>query len=165
MIRKLGEADFYSALAVINSAAEAYRGVIHPDLWKEPYMSPEYLKEELDSGVAFWGYEAAGELAGVMGIQDVDDVTLIRHAYVRTEDRNKGIGARLLDHLRGMTDRPILIGTYRAAAWAVYFYQKHGFRIIDGEEKDRLLRKYWRLPARQVETSIIMADEKWFDRI
>lgn len=164
MIRKLGADDFQSILAVINDAAEAYRGVIHPDLWAEPYMPEDYLKKEMDEGVEFFGYEAAGELIGVMGVQDRGDVTLIRHAYIRTEDRGKGIGSILLENLRGITDKPILIGTYRDAAWAIYFYERHGFRLIEGEEKDRLLKKYWRLPDRQVEISIVMADEKWFEQ-
>ncbi|MGK7344967.1 MAG: GNAT family N-acetyltransferase [Candidatus Nitrospinota bacterium M3_3B_026] len=164
MIRKLGADDFPYILAVINDAAQAYRGVIHPGLWSEPYMSEDYLKSEMRGGVEFWGYEAAGELIAVMGAQDKGDVTLIRHAYTRTEDRRRGVGSILLNRLMETTGKPILIGTYRDAPWAIYFYERHGFRLIDGPEKDRLLRKYWDLPGRQVETSIVMADERWFER-
>lgn len=164
MIRKLGADDFPYILSVINGAAQAYRGVIHPDLWAEPYMSEDYLINEIRDGVEFWGYEAAGELIAVMGVQDKEDVTLIRHAYTRTEDRRRGVGSILLKRLMETTGKPILIGTYRDAPWAIYFYEKHGFRLIDGPEKDRLLKRYWSLPDRQVETSIVLADEKWFGK-
>jgi len=112
--------------------------------------------------VAFWGYEEGGGLAGVMGLQDVGDVTLIRHAYVRTADRNRGIGTKLLAHLMVRTGRPLLVGTWAAAAWAVRFYERHGFRLVEPAEKDRLLRKYWSIPKRQVDTSVVLADETWF---
>jgi N-acetylglutamate synthase-like GNAT family acetyltransferase len=114
------------------------------------------------SGVRFWGYEEHGELVGVMGIQDVGDVTLIRHAYVRTAERNHGIGGILLSELRRMTTRPTLIGTWAAATWAIRFYEKHGFQLVTHAEKDRLLKQYWSIPERQVETSVVLADERWF---
>ncbi len=158
MIRRCSEKDFDAILSIINDAARAYKGVIPSDRWKEPYMSTEYLRHELDSGVVFWGYEEDGELIGVMGIQDVRDVTLIRHAYVRTSMRNKGIGGKLLHHLKGLTDRPILIGTWADATWAVRFYQKHGFHLVSREEKDRLLKKYWSIPERQIETSVVLVE-------
>ena len=123
-------------------------------------MSREELRHEIDEGVAFWGYEEDGKLKGVMGIQDVQDVTLIRHAYVRTAERNKGIGSKLMSHLRQMTDRPILIGTWADAVWAIWFYEKHGFRLVSTEEKNRLLKKYWRIPERQVETSVVLAEQR-----
>jgi N-acetylglutamate synthase-like GNAT family acetyltransferase len=121
------------------------------------------LKEQIEQGVVFWGMELDGKLAGVMGIQPVQDVTLIRHAYVRTVFRNRGIGGNLLKQLRVSTTRPILIGTWAAAIWAIAFYEKHGFRKVTPAEKDRLLKKYWSIPDRQVETSVVLADKKWFE--
>ncbi len=158
MIRQCTERDFDAIYSIINDAAQAYKGVIPSDRWKEPYMSEEYLRHELDSGVVFWGYEENGELIGVMGIQHVRDVALIRHAYVRTVQRNKGIGSRLLSHLRKMTDLPILIGTWADATWAIRFYEKHGFHLVSAEEKNRLLKKYWSIPERQIETSVVLAE-------
>src|SRR5262249_18517933 len=113
---------------IINDGARAYRGVIPEDRWTDPYMPREHLRPEIEDGVEFWGYEDGGRLEGVMGIQPVRDVTLIRHAYIRTADQRRGIGTLLLDHLRTMTDGPILIGTWADAAWAIRFYEKHGFR-------------------------------------
>ena len=158
MIRLCNDNDFVEIFLIVNDAAQAYKGVIPADCWNEPYMSKAYLRHEMDAGVAFWGYEEAGELAGVMGIQDVQDVTLIRHAYVRTVRRNRGIGGKLLSFLRTQTSRPVLIGTWTAAVWAVGFYKKHGFRLVTPEEKDRLLRRYWSISNRQVETSVVLAE-------
>ena len=160
MIRRCEETDIETIFTIINDAARAYRGVIPADRWHEPYMPLEELRDEIESGVVFWGWEEDGRLTGVMGIQDVKDVTLIRHAYVRTSDRNRGIGSQLLKHLRTLTDRPIMIGTWKAAAWAVAFYEKHGFRLVTVEEKERLLRTYWSIPERQVATSVVLVDEK-----
>jgi GNAT superfamily N-acetyltransferase len=162
MIRRSEDGDLDAILSVINAAAQAYRGVIPEDRWKEPYMRRAELIEEIESGVAFWVYQEVGVLDGVMGIQDVADVTLIRHAYVRPESQRHGIGSRLLAHLRRTTDRPVLIGTWADAAWAIRFYQKHGFRLIPPPEKGRLLRTYWSIPERQVETSVVLADDRWF---
>jgi GNAT superfamily N-acetyltransferase len=161
MIRRCREDDFEAIYDIVNDAAEAYRGVIPADRWKEPYMPRAELREEIDAGVAFWGWEQDGELIGVMGIQDVGDVTLIRHAYVRTARRRQGIGTRLLGHLRELTRGPILIGTWADALWAVRFYEKHGFRLVSPAEKDRLLAKYWSIPARQVATSVVLAGPRW----
>lgn len=158
MLRPTTDADFDAILAIVNDAAQAYRGVIPDDCWHQPYMSAAALRREIDAGVRFHGWEEYGALLGVMGIQDVRDVTLIRHAYVRTSHRNRGIGAALLVHLRGLTGRPMLIGTWKAAGWAIRFYEKHGFRLVGEEEKDRLLKKYWNIPARQVETSVVLSD-------
>ncbi|GMU24611.1 MAG: hypothetical protein AMXMBFR13_46850 [Phycisphaerae bacterium] len=158
MIRLCRDSEFDTIWDIINDAAGAYRGVIPADCWHEPYMSREYLRHEMDAGVAFWGIEEAGELVGVMGIQDVQDITLIRHAYVRTERRGQGIGSALLAHLRTLTTRPTLIGTWAAATWAIRFYQKHGYRLVTPEEKDRLLRKYWDIPDRQIETSVVLVE-------
>jgi N-acetylglutamate synthase-like GNAT family acetyltransferase len=148
---------------IINDAAGAYRGVIPADCWAEPYMSEEELRREIESGVQFWGIEEEGRLVGVMGIQHVLDVSLLRHAYVRTVARQKGIGARLLDVLRVQTSRPLLVGTWAAAAWAVRFYEKHGFCLVTPGEKDMLLKKYWNIGDRQVQTSVVLADGRWFE--
>ncbi len=165
MIRRCTPGDFDAILAIVNDAATAYRGVIPADRWKEPYMPAGELEHEIRSGVVFWSFEEeGGELAGVMGIQDVKDVTLIRHAYVRTALRNRGIGGRLLEHLQALAARPVLIGTWAAAVWAVRFYEKHGFARVSQEEKDRLLGLYWSIPARQVETSVVLADAAWTRR-
>jgi N-acetylglutamate synthase-like GNAT family acetyltransferase len=147
---------------IINDAARAYRGIIAADRWHEPYMPLAELKREVASGVSFWGAEQSGQLAGVMGIQPVMDVTLIRHAYVRTAFRSRGIGSDLLRHLHALAPGPVLVGTWAAATWAVGFYEKHGFRKVIPSEKDRLLRKYWSIPDRQIETSVVLADNKWF---
>lgn len=162
MIRRCTDEDFDIVYEIINDAAEAYRDVIPGDRWQEPYMPAEELRHEIGDGVVFWGYEEDGELLGVMGIQPVRDVTLIRHAYVRTANRNLGIGSRLLAHLREQTAGPVLMGTWAAANWAIRFYEKHGFRRVAPEEKDRLLKTYWSIPERQVETSVVLADEMWF---
>ena len=159
MIRLCGTDDFETIYEIVNDAAVAYKGVIPPDRWHEPYMGREELQHEIDDGVRFWGYEEDGELVGVMGIQDVEDVTLIRHAYVRTTQRRKGVGGKLLSHLLTLSNRPILIGTWAAATWAIRFYEKHGFRLVTEEEKNRLLIKYWSIPERQVETSVVLVEE------
>ncbi|TCL73273.1 N-acetylglutamate synthase-like GNAT family acetyltransferase [Hydrogenispora ethanolica] len=163
MIRQCGDSDFETIYQIINDAAQAYRGVIPDDRWKEPYMTRPELQREIADGVGFWGCEADGELVGVMGIQPKGEVVLIRHAYVRTIRRNRGIGGTLLEFLRGRTAQPILIGTWAAADWAVHFYEKHHFRQVSPGEKVRLLHRYWEIPERQVETSVVLADAAWFD--
>ncbi|MCG6981530.1 MAG: GNAT family N-acetyltransferase [Deltaproteobacteria bacterium] len=164
MIRKCDESDFELIYQIINEAAQVYKGIIPADRWKEPYMPRDELKHEVDAHVYFYGYEEDGELLGVMGIQDVLDVTLIRHAYVRTAQQNRGIGGKLLSHLRTLTSRPILLGTWADATWAIRFYEKHGFHLVTPEEKDRLLKKYWSIPDRQIETSVVLAEENWSDQ-
>ncbi|HYJ38009.1 MAG TPA: GNAT family N-acetyltransferase [Chitinophagaceae bacterium] len=161
MIRKCEERDFKEIYAIINDAATAYRNVIPADRWHEPYMPEEELKKQIDEGVEFWSYTEEEEILGVMGIQFKGDVTLIRHAYVRTTNRKKGIGSKLLEHLSATATTPVLIGTWAAATWAVEFYQKHGFRLLPEEEKNNLLRKYWSIPSRQVETSVVLANADW----
>lgn len=161
MIRRCGPADVAAMLAIINDAAQAYRGVIPADRWHEPYMPEDELRGELAAGVVFWGAEVDGRLAGVMGLQDVQDVALIRHAYVATAHRGRGIGGELLRHLLAQTDRPVLVGTWAAATWAVRFYALHGFALTSPAEKERLLRKYWSIPDRQIETSVVLADARW----
>jgi GNAT superfamily N-acetyltransferase len=144
-------------LAIVNAAAEAYRGVIPEDCWHEPYMPAEELDQEIADGVVFWGYEADGELVGVMGIQDVGDVDLIRHAYVLPDSQGRGIGRELLERLLESTDRQILVGTWAAAEWAIRFYRRHGFELVAAERTAELLRKYWSIPDRQIETSVVLA--------
>ena len=161
VIRPCAGSEFEIVHEIINDAAQAYRGALPGDCWKEPYMSRSELQHEIDEKVVFWGFEEDGELAGVMGIQHVQDVTLIRHAYVRTTRQQQGIGSKLLSRLREQTTRPILVGTWADAAWAVRFYERHGFRLVSEEEKDRLLRRYWSISERQVETSVVLAGPRW----
>ena len=158
MIRPCASADFPTIREIINDAAVAYRGVIPADRWHEPYMPADELRREIAAGVRFWGFEESGQLVGVIGLQHVQDVALIRHAYVRTECRSRGIGGKLLAHVREQTERPILIGTWAAAVWAVRFYEKHGFRLVTPERKVELLRRYWSIPERQIETSVVLAE-------
>ena len=164
MIRRCTEGDFEEIYQIINDGAQAYKGVIPEDRWHEPYMTREELQHEIHDGVAFWGFEENTELIGVMGIQDRGDVILIRHAYVRTIKRKQGIGTALLRHLEGVTGGPILIGTWRDATWAVRFYQKNGYHLVEEYEKDQLLKKYWQIPTRQIETSVVLANAKWLKR-
>ena len=162
-IRRCKDSEFESIFAIVNDAAEAYRGRIPSDCWRDPYMSREELRHEIGDGVEFWGYEANADLLGVMGIQQVKDVTLIRHAYVRTAKRGRGIGSALLSHLYDQTTRPVLVGTWAAAVWAIAFYEKHGFRLVSTKEKDELLKAYWSISPRQIETSVVLADRKWWE--
>ena len=162
MIRVCIGDDFEAIFQVINDAAEAYRGIIPVDRWHEPYMPREELRAEVSAGVAFLGYEKGDELGGVMGTQDVQDVTLIRHAYVRTAQRGQGIGGELLGRIMDQATKPILIGTWADAVWAVRFYENHGFKVVSTQEKETLLRKYWNVPDRQIETSVVLADQRWF---
>ena len=163
MIRQCDHRDFEILYSIINEAAQKYKGVIPDDCWKLPYMSKDELKHEFDVGVVFWGFEENNRLIGVMGIQYVQDVTLIRHAYVRLQSQQRGIGKKLLLELCKKSDRPILIGTWSDATWAIRFYEKHGFKRVSEQEKNRLLEKYWSIPARQVVTSVVLADRNWFD--
>ena len=157
MIRNLLPSDFDATLKVINDAAQAYKGVIPDDRWKEPYMSAEELRKEIEAGVRFFGWVERGHLLGVAGIQTLRDTTLIRHAYVLPGCQRSGIGTRLLDYLMGLAGTPeILVGTWTDATWAIGFYEKNGFELVSSIEKDRLLRKYWKIPDRQIETSVVM---------
>jgi N-acetylglutamate synthase-like GNAT family acetyltransferase len=161
MIRRCRDSDFGLIWAIINDGAQVYKGIIPSDRWTDPYMPVEKLRHEIEDGVVFWGLEEAGTLTGVMGLQQVQDVTLIRHAYVRTGNQKRGIGGRLLSHLQGLTSGPVLVGTWTDAAWAIRFYEKYGFHLVDQLEKERLLRKYWSVPERQIETSVVLVDSKW----
>jgi N-acetylglutamate synthase-like GNAT family acetyltransferase len=161
LIRRSVEADVAAIAAVINEAAQAYRGVIPGDRWHEPYMPTDELEKEISDGVVFWVAEQEGRLSGVMGIQDKGDVALVRHAYVAPTIQRSGVGTRLLRHVQGLTDKPILIGTWAAASWAIEFYRRNGFTIVPTDDKNHLLRKYWSIPARQIETSIVLANGRW----
>ena len=160
-IRKSVEADRATVFAIINDAALAYRGVIPADCWHEPYMTRAELETEVTDGVVFWVAEQEGRVSGVMGIQDRGDVALVRHAYVAPTAQRTGVGTNLLRHLEGLVDKPMLIGTWAAAAWAIEFYRRNGFSVVTSRQKDRLLRTYWSIPARQIETSVVLADGRW----
>lgn len=161
MICKLLPSDFASILKVVNDAAHAFKGVIPDDRWKEPYMSAEELKKEIEAGVRFYGWVEDNILVGVMGVQSVKDTTLIRHSYVLTKYQRRGIGRKLLEHLKNLVKTPeILVGTWQNATWAIHFYEKHGFKLVSHREKDKLLRKYWNIPDRQIETSIVLKFKK-----
>ncbi len=162
MIRECGADDFQAILATINDGAQAYRNVIPPDRLPEPYMSDAALRHEIAEDVHFWAEVEGEQLLGVMGVQPVQDVTLIRHAYVQTAAQGKGTGSRLLSHLRAMSPRPVLIGAWADAVWAIRFYERHGFRRVGPQTKVALLRRYWTVPERQIETSVVLADECWW---
>jgi N-acetylglutamate synthase-like GNAT family acetyltransferase len=164
LIRQSVESDFAGILGIINDAAVAYRGVIPADRWHEPYMSTSDLETQIAEGVVFWIAEQEGRLAGVMGIQDKGDVALVRHAYVASTTQRSGVGTKLLRHVESLADKPILIGTWAAASWAIEFYRRNGFTMVSADDKDRLLRKYWSIPARQIETSVVLADRRWTDK-
>jgi N-acetylglutamate synthase-like GNAT family acetyltransferase len=161
MIRSGTDEDFDEILSIINDAAIAYKDVIPADRWHDPYMTREELQAQIDDGVRFSCYLDGSELVGVMGIQDRHDVNLIRHAYVRTKQRKNGIGTLLLLELINSSKKPVLIGTWKAAHWAISFYEKHGFSLAAETEKTRLLKKYWVIPDRQVETSVVLVDRQY----
>jgi Sec-independent protein translocase protein TatA/GNAT superfamily N-acetyltransferase len=162
LIRPLRDDEIDRALAIINQAALAYKGVIPADCWQEPYMPEAELRAEIAAGVTFWGYEEEGRLLGLMGRQDLAGVTLIRHAYVDPAAQRQGVGARLLAYLLGEIPDPVLVGTWAAAWWAIRFYEKHGFQLVTQTEKYRLLNTYWSISPRQAETSVVLADPRWF---
>ena len=157
MIRGCTERDLSDIYAVINDGAHAYRGVIPPEHWRDPYMTLDELRSEIAAGVRFWGYELSDQLIGVMGLQEVLDAALIRHAYVRTAYRNQGVGGQLLAELRNQTERRLLVGTWAAARWAIRFYEKHGFRLADERTKNRLLKRYWSIATAQIAASVVLA--------
>jgi GNAT superfamily N-acetyltransferase len=164
MIRPCTDADVSEMDTIINDAAEAYRGAIPADCWHEPYMSRSELEGEIAKGVQFSGWDEAGVLAGVMGLQNVHDATLIRHAYVRASHQGRGVGGALLGALIARTDGPLLVGTWAAASWAIRFYERHGFQLAPPEEKDRLLNRYWKISARQRETSVVLTRSRAFSK-
>lgn len=156
-IRTCRDDERETILAIINAAAEAYRGVIPDDRWHDPYMPAEALDREIAAGVVFWGYEVGGSLIGVMGIQQVDDVDLIRHAYVLPTNQRGGVGGALLARMQELAERPMLVGTWAAADWAIGFYRRNGFELVSPERKTELLKRYWDIPGRQIETSVVLA--------
>jgi GNAT superfamily N-acetyltransferase len=155
-IRPCSRSEHEEILAIVNEAAEAYRGVIPDDRWHEPYMPAVELEDEVAAGVEFWGIEEDGRLLGVMGTQTVRDVELIRHAYVRTDAQGTGVGRRLLEHLVAARPGRILVGTWAAAEWAIRFYERNGFVLVSPARKSDLLREYWTIPDRQIETSVVL---------
>ena len=157
MIRRCTESDIPIIDSIINEAAARYRGAIPDDCFHEPYMSRAELESEIAAGVQFWGWEERGELIGVMGVQTVRDATLIRHAYVRKGHQGRGVGGALLESLKQQVSGRLLIGTWAAAAWAIRFYQGHGFRLVPVEERNRLLGSYWTIPDRQRDTSVVLS--------
>lgn len=162
VIRPCPPADIDTIHEIINDAAGAYKHVIPPDCWREPYMSRQELLREIAQGVTFWAVAEGEHLVAVMGLQPVHDVALIRHAYTRSAFQRRGHGAALLAHFRERTDRPMLVGTWSTATWAVRFYEKHGFHLVPPADKDRLLRRYWTVSPRQIEESVVLADSRWF---
>lgn len=160
MIQRCADTNFSEIYEIINDAAQKYRGVIPADRYHIPYMTEKELRQEINDGVEFWGYVENGKFAGVMGIQDVDDVTLIRHAYTHSDYQRRGIGTKLLIYLLDLADKPVLIGTWAAAEWAITFYEKNGFIRVSEKEKNRLLKRYWNIPERQVETSVVLKQRR-----
>ena len=158
-IRPCRDDEQIAILSIVNPAAEAYHGVIPPDCWREPYMPLSELDSEIAAGVRFWGCEESGELVGIMGIQRVRDVDLIRHAHVSPEKQRRGVGGALLEHLARSSGRPMLVGTWSAADWAIRFYRRHGFEPISPDRVPTLLRSYWAIPDRQIENSIVLANQ------
>jgi GNAT superfamily N-acetyltransferase len=155
-IRPIRDDELDTVLAIVNEAAEAYRGKIPADCWHEPYMSEAELHAEIGAGVRFSGHEIGGTLAGVMGVQSVGNVDLVRHAYVRRQWQSRGVGSALIRSLCPDSERPWLIGTWRAADWAIRFYEGHGFRLVPEPVRTPLLRTYWNIPERQVEASVVL---------
>jgi GNAT superfamily N-acetyltransferase len=155
-IRPCRDDERGAILAIVNAAARAYRGVIPADRWHEPYMPADELDGEIAAGVRFWGCEDRGALVGVMGVQPKDDVDLIRHAYVAPASQRRGVGAALLDQVVSGAARPLLVGTWAAAEWAIAFYRRHGFELVSPERRTQLLQTYWTIPDRQIETSVVL---------
>ena len=160
VIRPCGADERNAILAIVNAAAEAYRGVIPADRWHDPYMRRDELDAEIAAGVAFWGYEADAGLVGVMGLQPVGEVELVRHAYVLPGQQGRGAGSAMLRHLSALSAGPMLVGTWAAAEWAIRFYERNGFALVSETEKTALLRRYWAIPERQIETSVVLANQR-----
>ena len=163
-IRPCRDDERPAILAIVNAAAEAYRGVIPADRWHDPYMPAGDLDTEIADGVVFWGYESDDELHGIIGIQPMSDVDLIRHAYVAPGSQRSGVGGALLEHLMRSATRRVLVGTWAAAEWAIGFYRRNGFELVSPEQKTILLERYWNIPERQIETSVVLADPPFGER-
>ncbi|MFA7279248.1 MAG: GNAT family N-acetyltransferase [Sterolibacterium sp.] len=161
LIKAFNPADLNRVWAIINDAAQAYQGVIPSDRWQEPYMPKDELEHEISDGVTFWLAQDEDNLLGVMGIQDKVKVALIRHAYIKPGAQRMGVGTKLLQHVMSLTDKPVLVGTWADASWAIEFYRRNGFTVVPSNLKDDLLRRYWSIAARQVETSVVLADKRW----
>jgi GNAT superfamily N-acetyltransferase len=155
-IRRCSDDDLTDIFEIVNAAAEAYRAVIPADRWHEPYMPLDEVESEIAAGVEFWGYEDNGALIGVMGIQRMSDVDLIRHAYVAPASQARGVGGALLEHLLASATRRMLVGTWADAEWAIRFYRRHGFELVSREQTAALLGTYWTIPERQIETSVVL---------
>lgn len=162
MIRKCNNSDFDKIYEIINDATGVYKGIIPTEYWKVPYMSGDELRHDLDDGIVLYGYEENGELVGVMGIQNKQDVTLIRHAYVCSSEQNRGIGGRILSYLQKITSKSILIATWSNDVNAIRFYERHRFKLVPMEKGYWLQRKYWSTPELKIKASVVLADEKWF---
>ena len=162
MIRKCTTDEFEKILAIINEAAQAYKGVIPAECWHEPYMDAEHFKKEISYEVVFYGFEEEGKLVGVIGLQKFNYVTLVRHAYVLPSHQGKGIGGQLLEHIKALTDKPLLVGTWKDTAWSIKFYEKHGFKIVSEPETKRLLARYWIITDAHRINSVVLGDAKWF---
>lgn len=160
MIRLCAPNETAAILSIVNAGAEAYRGVIPDDCFHDPYMTPRQLQGDIAAGVSFWGYESDGELIGVMGLQHVADVDLIRHAYVSPSSQGRGVGSALLTHLQDSATCPMLVGTWAHAVWAIRFYERHGFALVPRDETPALLRKYWSISHRQIETSVVLTSRR-----
>jgi GNAT superfamily N-acetyltransferase len=162
-IRRSNKDDIIEMLEIVNAAAQAYQGVIPADRWREPYMSKNELVKEISDGVFFWMAEDHDRPVGMMGIQDKGNVTLIRHVYVEPGAQRLGVGTKLLNHVLGLTGKPVLIGTWLDASWAIEFYRRNGFTVVTYSQKEYLLRQYWSIPERQIETSVVLADARWIN--
>ena len=157
--------DAQAICAVINAAAQIYRGVIPDDCWHEPYMSAAALQQELEDGVVFWGVSQGHELVAVMGFQPRGAVDLIRHAYVRPERQRNGLGRTLLEKIHDQSSCPILVGTWASAHWTIRFYERNGYRRLNPRHTARLLDTFWRIPKRQVGASVVLARGDAFERL
>ena len=160
-IRQAEDVDLAQVLVIINDAAQAYRGVIPADRWHDPYMPEQELVNELARGIVFWVAEEEGRVLGVMGIQDKGAAALVRHAYVAPTAQRKGVGTTLLRHIEALAGKPVLIGTWADTSWAIDFYRRNGYAVVPPVDKERLLRTYWSIPERQIETSVVLADRRW----
>jgi GNAT superfamily N-acetyltransferase len=160
-IRRSQDTELSAILGVVNEAAQAYCGVIPDDRWHEPYMAKDDLVREIADGIAFWVADEDGRLLGVIGLQDKVAVALVRHAYVAPATQRKGVGTQLLRHVESLAGKPLLIGTWATASWAIDFYRRNGFTMLPPGETERLLRTYWSIPDRQIATSVVLADRRW----
>ena len=157
MIREYKKSDSSKILHVINDAAIKYKGIIPDNCWHDPYMSEQELVNEFKNGVRMFGYLNNNELIGVIGFQEIKDVVLIRHAYTLTLHQGKGTGSALLEFLlKKNQNSRLLVGTWKNAKWAIRFYEKFGFILHAKEETTLLLKKYWNIPSKQIENSVVL---------